>query len=105
MCLRLGNGTILWRIIPLSILWSIWKERDDQIFNREESNREDLLTIVLLRIAKRASARKKFSNTKIDHIMQNFRVCLKMEVAKKKRKVSWLSPCTVFKFNVDGISR
>ena len=65
-----GNGIILWRIIRLSILWSIWEERNYRIFNRKESAQEDLLTIVLYRITQWTSARKEFLDIKIDHIMQ-----------------------------------
>ena len=68
--LMFGNGIILWRIIRLSILWSIWEERNYRIFNRKESAQEDLLTIVLYRITQWTSARKEFLDIKIDHIMQ-----------------------------------
>ena len=101
-----GNGRLLWRIIPFSILWSIWQEINDRIFNRKESSWEVLLASVTLRIAKWACVRKEFLDIKIDDIVQSWEPCLKMRVCQKKRKVFWHSPPTgTLKFNVDGVAK
>eukprot|EP00268_Persea_americana_P020120 TRINITY_DN20367_c1_g2_i4.p1 TRINITY_DN20367_c1_g2~~TRINITY_DN20367_c1_g2_i4.p1 ORF type:complete len:133 (-),score=8.04 TRINITY_DN20367_c1_g2_i4:211-609(-) len=41
-----GCGLILWKIITFSLLWSIWKERNEGIFSRKESSWEDILSKV-----------------------------------------------------------
>ena len=66
-----GNGLFLWRIIPLSMLRSIWKERNGRIFNSKESSLEDLISATLLKITKWSCDRKEFSTLKINYIMKN----------------------------------
>ena len=101
-----GNGRVLWRIIPLSIIWSIWKKRNDRIFLGKESSREELLALVQLRIANWACARKEFADIKIDNIMQSWGGCMKMGGFKKKMKVCLcFRPYGVLKFNVDGAKK
>lgn len=66
-----GCGLILWKFIPFSILWSIWKERNNSIFKRKEVSRDTLVSSMVLRIAKWASIRKELSDFDIDKIIYN----------------------------------
>ena len=87
-----------------SILWS--KERNDRIFHIKESPREELLSLVQLRIVKRACARKEFADIKIDNIMHSWGGCMTMGGFKKKMKVCLcFRPYGVLKFNVDGAAK
>lgn len=96
-----GCELILWKIIPFSILWSIWKEMNEGIFSRKESSWEDILSKVSMRIAHWACARKEFSNVNMDDILY-WGACLLMGEAKKRKKVTWHPPpSSCLKFNVD----
>lgn len=66
-----GGCGLLWRIIPFSILWSIWKERNERIFGGKVSSWEGLITFVSLRVVKWASMRKECSDLKIDDVLHN----------------------------------
>lgn len=43
---------LLWRIVPFAILWPVWKEWNNKIFRDESMSKEDLLSMITLRIAK-----------------------------------------------------
>lgn len=51
-------GAVLWMLVLFTILWSLWKERNDKIFRRVSSSVDDLLHVVTLRMEKWASSRK-----------------------------------------------
>lgn len=52
-----GCGGVLWKLVPFSILWSIWKERNDSIFKGASVSVDDLSFNVTRRITKWASLR------------------------------------------------
>lgn len=66
-----GCGRTLWRLIPISILWSIWKERNERIFNNKDSLGEDIVSTMVLRIAKWACLRKECPDLIIDNMLHN----------------------------------
>ncbi|KAL7212944.1 hypothetical protein ACSBR2_015608 [Camellia fascicularis] len=41
----------VWRIISFAVFWSIWKSRNDCIFNNAEPSLEELCELVKVRIA------------------------------------------------------
>ena len=47
-----GCGWTLWRLIPFSIICSIWKKRNERIFNGKKYSGEDIVSTVELRITK-----------------------------------------------------
>lgn len=56
----------------------------------------------LFQVARWARARREFSDLKIDNIIHNCSVCLKVGPPEKRRKVCWRPPSIdVLKFNVD----
>lgn len=68
-------GAILYRHIPLAILWSIWKEMNDEIFRGVQMDYEDLLSIVHSTLAKWASIRKEFTYLRLGDILHNWDAC------------------------------
>ena len=51
-CTLVGCGLLIWRLIPYSVLWSIWKERNGRIFSGRESSVGTIIQAMVLRIAK-----------------------------------------------------
>lgn len=97
---------VQWKIIPFSILWSIWKERNDRIFSRKKPSWESHISGVATRIAKWAGIRKECSDQNVENFLQNWDDCLKMGASKKKKKVPWCCPpFGTLEFNVDGAAR
>lgn len=59
------------RRIPFFDLWSIWKERNEKTFKKEESLLKELFSIVAVRVAKWVVVRRDFTNVKIKEIIHN----------------------------------
>lgn len=53
---------ILWRIIPFSIMWSTWKERNEIAFRGKKPFWKDIITTISLRIVYWPLVRKESSN-------------------------------------------
>lgn len=64
---RVG-GSILWRLIPFSILWSFRKDINDMIF-KGESKTDDFIFSISLRMAKWASFRKELKHLSMNNIL------------------------------------
>lgn len=56
----LSSGAILWQIIPFSIVWLVWKERNDRISWGGLADIDNHFRSVLLGVAKWASLRREF---------------------------------------------
>lgn len=59
-----GGGTLLLSLISFSILCSIWEERNLRVFKGSSHPVEEVMFLVLRRIAKWASRSKGFDNLK-----------------------------------------
>ena len=90
-----GVGLILWRLIPFSILWSIWKERNNRIFNGKSKDREDIVFMIVLKIAKWASIKKELEHLTLDNNLSNWEACLGSRCVKKKHLVTWSPPLLI----------
>lgn len=72
-----GCGVVLWKLIPYVSLWSVWKERNDRVFRSSSMPMEDLVHLVLLRMAKWVSSREEeFDSIKVDGILHNWEASL-----------------------------
>lgn len=55
---------LLWKVVPLAVLWSTWKHKNDCVFNGCQPNFEELCEVVKARIAlcaKSSPAKMEFS--------------------------------------------
>ena len=80
----LGNGLILWWLIPFAILWSVWKERKNRIFKGSLLYVDDLSQLVVIQIAKWASFKKEFDNLRVDSVLHNWDASLSCGVKRVK---------------------
>lgn len=97
---------LLWRIIPFSVLWSIWRERNEKTFRDSSLSTKNLISMVSLRIAKWALVRKEFSNIRLHVILYYWEACIVIGSCDEKRLIHWSPPpLRVLKFNVDGAAR
>lgn len=69
----------IWKIVPLILLWSVWKLRNDIVFNRGQANFVDLEEIVKLRLSFWAKSSVAGLHYSIHDFLFNFkqvRLCL-----------------------------
>ena len=93
-------GLLPWRLIPFTILWEVWKERNERIFRNSTSSLEGLVSKVIFSIAKWALVRKDFRNLNVLH------ACMGCGAPKVKKSIFWIPPLTgILKFNVNGAAR
>lgn len=93
---------VLWRLIPFALIWSVWKERNDNIFRGASISVDDLCHLVTLRIAKWASSTSDFDNLRMEGISHNWEATLSCQVPKVGKVVLWSPLVGVLKFNVDN---
>lgn len=87
-----GCGGILWRIIPLVILWSVCKERNDGIFRSFSMVVKDIVHLVSMQIAKWVSSKKEFDDLWVDGVLFNWEVSLYSAASKVRKMDFWVPP-------------
>ncbi|KAE8673291.1 RNA helicase family protein isoform 2 [Hibiscus syriacus] len=95
----------MWKFIPAAILWSLWKFRNDIIFNGGKLDSFALFFTVRLRLAKWFLAKYPKSSIQVDSLIVDPSLADTCSVIKdlNRPKVSWSPPPTDFyKMNVDG---
>lgn len=96
----------LWKLIPYSLVWSLWLGRNDIVFRDKSFNREEVWDLHMLRIVWWVKASWKDCPFSIEQFSSNFcniRMKRKLSVP---RSFSWKPPSLgSLKFNVDGASQ
>ncbi|KAL7244236.1 hypothetical protein ACSBR1_016466 [Camellia fascicularis] len=80
---------MLWKVVPLAVLWSTWKHRTDCVVNGSQPNFEELCEVVKARIAlwaKSSPANLEFSVTDILNSSYGSSVHWKLVTAYKSTK-------------------
>lgn len=100
------SDSVLWSLIPYSMIWSVGLERNAACFNNKAANLDQIWEMHVMRIGwwiKSLSTRCPYNLEQFSRDFQNIR--LEPQV-KKKRNTSWMPPALgVWKVNVDGASR
>lgn len=101
----IGCGIILWMLVPFSILWSVWKERNDRIFLESSCLVEDRLLLVILRMEKWTSTSNEFDSSSFDGVLHNWKATMFCRVPKSRKEMVRKvlrspPPMGVLKFNV-----
>lgn len=66
-----GCGLTLWNVASCVILWSIWKKRNDRIFNGAVLQVEEVLDWVFLRLSKWVSYWEEFKDVRLEDFCTN----------------------------------
>lgn len=72
-----GRGLSLWWTIPFVVIWSVWEEENEKIFQRW-SLLEDFILVLSLRIAKWILVRKDFNDFCMNDILFNWELAWRM---------------------------
>ncbi|XP_028053947.1 uncharacterized protein LOC114258241 [Camellia sinensis] len=70
---------VIWKIIPLAVLWSIWRQRNELIFSGTHVDLERLRELIKIRIAlwfRASNPSFCYSVTDIVHKLQQVKFCL-----------------------------
>lgn len=70
----------IWKAIPLAVLWSVWKHRNDVIFNKVQPNMEELYELIKVRVAiwmKSTLMGRDYSINQFYSNLQQIRLCIK----------------------------
>lgn len=70
---------MLWKIIPLAVLWSLWKQRNESLFNDTQADLEKLCELIKIQIALWFRASSPFFCYLVNDIvfnLQNVKFCI-----------------------------
>ncbi|XVF82519.1 hypothetical protein PTKIN_Ptkin16aG0055800 [Pterospermum kingtungense] len=97
----------LWKMSFFAIVWSIWLSRNDVIFNRGAVIFDDLIQIMLLRVAMWTKAKWPFIVECVYEIIRNPQlITVKTPSVKGPRSALWATPSQgCMKFIVDGAAK
>lgn len=91
---------------PNSDHWSIWKERNANIFVGTSLEFSELLEKVKWSLCVWLCTSKDFKDLKVGDLLQSWEGCMSASPPEQKNRVEWSPPPNgYFKFNVDGASR
>ena len=98
-----SSDKTLWEVSPMALVWSIWLERNDVVFNQKYTNMEVIWDMHILRIAWWVKAHWKNIPYQIEQFRNSFGL-IRLPVKSKVRMASsWQAPQVgTVKFNVDG---
>lgn len=97
------SDKILWNLIPYSLVWSIWIERNNVCFNQKDFNSSDIWDMHLLRIGWWVKPILIQSSYSVDQVIRNFELIRFAPSVPKIRCSSWSPPeAGLIKINVDG---
>ena len=65
------NVRLIWRLIPLAILWSVWTIRNESKFDGKKMNREESADIVKIRVAFWAKLKSRFNLFSVNDVVYN----------------------------------
>ncbi|XP_057432300.1 uncharacterized protein LOC130725057 [Lotus japonicus] len=104
--LCVNSDPILWKLIPYSLVWSLWVGRNDLVFRDKVFNREEVWDMHVMRIGWWVKAKWKDCPYNTEQFNANFcNIRMKMS-AVSVRTTTWQPPTLgTLKFNVDGASQ
>ena len=97
------SDKVLWELSLWALVWSIWLERNDAVFNQKDTNTEVVWDMHILRVAWWVKAYWKRIPYQIDQFRNSFELIRIPSKSKLRKKTVWSPPQSgVVKFNVDG---
>ncbi|KAE8732842.1 Myosin-3 [Hibiscus syriacus] len=101
----LRPSSVIWKFIPGVVLWSIWRIRNEIIFDNGKLDKLSLFFTVRLRLARWFLAKYPLSYIKVDSLIGDPSLADSISAPKELHRsgCGWIPPpVDFFKFNVDG---
>lgn len=86
-----GYGLLLWKLIPLTIFWSICKKIIGRIFSKTDSSMRYIFGGGFVE-SKWAIGRKEFENFNLDNILINWEACMSQGFSISNKILIWSPP-------------
>lgn len=99
------RGKMIWRYLPIVIIWSIWEERNRKIFLDKRKTTDQLLECIFIRLANWALEEPCFKEVKADDIIRNPHIIIVSSIITMQVVHRWKPPGeNTLKLNFDGSS-